>query len=232
MKTKLYIIHGWTYSIEPWTSVVSILKSKGIEVEQLRVPGLTAKSTKSWDIDGYVQWLSKELKGKSAPVVLGHSNGGRIALNYLKKYPNGISELILLNAAGINVSNRKVSFKRRVFKAAAFLLRPLKYIPLVRKIAYRLIGGSDYDRAPEYMKKTLDNMLQSDKNLDISDIKTPIQILWGANDSTTPLAQGEKMARLLPNARLRVFDGWAHAPYITHPNELAAAIIAALGGKS
>ena len=232
MKTKLYIIHGWTYSVEPWTSVVSILKSKGIEVEQLRVPGLTAKSDKSWGIDDYVEWLFKELKREPAPTILGHSNGGRIALNYLKKYPEGIGELILLNAAGINVSNYKVSFKRRMFKIAAFILRPLKHIPIVRKIAYRLIGGSDYDRAPEHMKKTLNNMLQSDSNLDISDIKTPVQILWGANDTTTPLAQGEKMARLLPNASLKVFEGWAHAPYITHPNELAAAIITAVRGKS
>mgnify|MGYP000896399796 CR=1 FL=1 len=232
MKIKLFIIHGWTYTIEPWTSVVSILRSKGIEVEQLRVPGLTAESGKVWDIDDYVQWLHQELKGESAPIVLGHSNGGRIALNYLKQYPGSISELILLNAAGINVSNRKVSLKRRLFKIAAFMFRPLKYIPLVRKIAYRVIGGSDYDRASENMKKTLNNMLKSDRRLDISDIKTPVQVLWGANDTTTPLAQGEKMARLLPNARLKVFNGWAHAPYITHPNEVAAAIIKALGGRS
>jgi pimeloyl-ACP methyl ester carboxylesterase len=39
------------------------------------------------------------------------------------------------------------------------------------------------------------------------------------------------MARLLPNATLYEFDNWAHAPYITHPNELAAAIIAALEEK-
>lgn len=63
MKKELYIIHGWTYSTEPWTSVVSILRSKGVTVHQLRVPGLTNESDAVWDIEGYVQWLHDELQG-------------------------------------------------------------------------------------------------------------------------------------------------------------------------
>lgn len=224
-KKELYIIHGWTYTIEPWTATVSILRSKGYGVRQLRVPGLTSESDVVWDIDGYVEWLHKELKGARNPTVLGHSNGGRIALNYLKKYPDAFEKLILLNAAGINVSNEQVSFKRRVFKLAATVLKPLKYIPGVRKVVYRVIGGSDYDRAPANMKRTLHNMLESDKHLDLTDIATPTIVLWGKNDQATPLAQGRKIAHDLPHATLKEFDGWAHAPYITHPVELAEAIL-------
>ena len=227
-RSTLYIIHGWTYTIEPWTSAVSILRSKGVEVRQLRVPGLTAPSEEVWDVDGYVEWLHSELKDAKNPTVLGHSNGGRIALNYLKKYPGSIGHLILLSAAGINVSDQKISLKRRIFRVVAKVLRPLKYIPFVRKVVYRLIGGSDYDRAPANMKQTLHNMLESDKQLDLTDIDTPTSILWGKVDRVTPLAQGEKMARHLPRATIRKFDGWAHAPYITHPNEVAAAILAAM----
>lgn len=36
------------------------------------------------------------------------------------------------------------------------------------------------------------------------------------------------MANDLPNASMKEFDGWAHAPYITHPVELAEAIITEL----
>ena len=222
---EIYILHGWTYSIEPWMSTVSILRSKGVTVHQLRVPGLTSESDKVWDIDGYVQWLRDELDGVENPIILGHSNGGRISLNYLKKYPGSFKKLILLSAAGINVSNEKISLKRRLFRIAAKILKPLKYIPGVRKVVYRLIGGSDYDRAPANMKKTLHNMLESDKNLTLEGIDTPTAVLWGRNDQITPLAQGRKMAHDLPNATMKEFDGWAHAPYITHPVELAEAIL-------
>ncbi|MEO8691840.1 MAG: alpha/beta hydrolase [Candidatus Saccharimonas sp.] len=227
MKT-IYIIHGWTYSTEPWTATVSILRSKGYDVKQLKVPGLTSPSKKVWDIDGYVDWLHGELKGVDQPIVLGHSNGGRIALNYLKRYPDSFRQLILLNAAGINVSDQRISLKRRLFKVAAKILKPLKYIPLVRKIAYRIIGGSDYDRAPKNMKLTLQNMLESDARLDLAGIDTPTDILWGKSDSVTPIAQGKKMARLIKNSHFKSFVGWGHAPYITHPNELAGAIVEVL----
>lgn len=225
MKKTVYIIHGWTYTIEPWTATVSILRSKGVEVVQLRVPGLTAESNQVWDIDGYVEWLRGVLKDARQPIILGHSNGGRIALNYLKKYPGSFEKLILLNAAGINVSNEKISLKRRVFRIASKVLKPLKYIPGVRKVVYRLIGGSDYDNAPANMKKTLHNMLESDKNLTLTDISTPTAVLWGKNDPITPLAQGRKMAHDLPHATIHEFDGWAHAPYITDPVGLAEAIM-------
>lgn len=121
--------------------------------------------------------------------------------------------------------------KRKLFRIAAKIAKPLKYIPIVRKVVYRLIGGSDYDRAPAHMKKTLHNMLESDKLLDLSDIQTPVSILWGVNDPITPLVQGKKMAALLPHARMHEYEGWAHAPYITHPNELASAILAAMEEK-
>ena len=225
MKKKLYIIHGWTYSIEPWTSTVSILRSKGYEVEQLRVPGLTSESDAVWGVNEYVEWLREQLGGSSDITILGHSNGGRISLNYLKKYPNSFTKLILLNAAGINVSDEQISTKRRILRVAAKIMKPLKYIPVVRKGMYRLIGGSDYDNAPANMKKTLHNMLESDKNLALFDIETETSILWGRMDRITPLAQGRKIAQELPNATIREFDNWGHAPYITHPVELAGAII-------
>ena len=225
MKKDIYIVHGWTYSIEPWNSVVSILRSKGVTVHQLRVPGLTHPSDAVWDIDGYVEWLRGELEGAEKPIVLGHSNGGRISLNFLKKYPDSLEKLILLNSAGINVSNQKISLKRRIFKLLAKIAKPLRYIPIVRKVVYRIIGGSDYDQAPANMKKTLNNMLVSDAGLDISDIDAPTTILWGQKDQITPLAQGRKMVDTLPRAKLREFEDWAHAPYITHPVELATVIL-------
>lgn len=225
MKKEIYIIHGWTYTIEPWTSVVSILRSKGVTVHQLRVPGLTSESEAAWDIDDYVEWLREELESAERPTMLGHSNGGRISLNFLKKYPNSFRKLILLNAAGINVNNQKISLKRRLFRLLAKIAKPLKYISLVRRVVYKVIGGSDYDNAPENMKKTLNNMLESDARLDIGDIDTPTTVLWGRRDQITPLAQGRKMADNLPQAKFRDFEDWAHAPYITHPVELANVIL-------
>src|SRR4051812_31909284 len=96
---QVFIIHGWTYSLDKWTEICKLLKSRGIEPILLKVPGLTDPSTEVWDIDGYISWLDKRLAGTEKPVVIGHSNGGRIALAYAQRFPERLGQLILIDSA-------------------------------------------------------------------------------------------------------------------------------------
>lgn len=77
------------------------------------------------------------------------------------------------------------------------------------------------------MKQTLSNMLESDKKLDLTKVTTPTSIIWGAADTVTPLQQAEIMHARIAGSTLDVHQGWTHAPYISHPAELAKAILRA-----
>jgi Predicted hydrolases or acyltransferases (alpha/beta hydrolase superfamily) len=231
MNQTLYIIHGWAYSIEPWSKTVALLRDAGMSsVIQLRVPGLTSPSDKVYDIDDYVAWLDDQLHNIEKPTVLAHSNGGRIAMHYLEKYPDKFGRLILLDSAGIELGGRKLSKKRQLVKIAAKLLKPLKYLPGVRKAVYRLLG-SDYGAAPKNMQKTLANMLASDHNFDPSFITTPTDILWGEDDQITPPAMARKLHQQIANSSLKLIPKWQHAPYRTHPEQLAHEILKILEVK-
>ena len=81
----LYIIHGWTYTVEPWKNTLEILRENGITVKMLNVPGLTEPSKKVYTIDDYVKWANQEIP--DGAIALGHSNGGRILLNLCAKKP-------------------------------------------------------------------------------------------------------------------------------------------------
>lgn len=222
-KKTLYIVHGWAYSIEPWQQTVDALHASGINVKQLRVPGLTAPSKDVWTIPKYVQWLDDELKDDPTPIVLGHSNGGRIAMHYDVAFPNHISKLILLSSAGIELASKQLSYKRRVFTAAAKLFAPLKHIPGSKKVVYRFLG-SDYNDAPANMKQTLANMLESDAAFDATKVTAPTAILWGEVDHVTPLAMGKRLLASIKGSSFHSYAEWAHAPYKTHPYELSRAI--------
>ena len=224
---KLYIVHGWAYSIEPWQQTVAYLKQHGVEVVQLKVPGLTAPSDDTWTIDGYVEWLKNELAAETNPVVLGHSNGGRISMHYDVAYPGRLGKLLLLNSAGIEVAPRKLSRKRQLLKVMAKILAPLKHIPGLKKIVYRLLG-SDYGSAPDNMKRTLANMLASDASFDASQVTAPTAIIWGKEDTTTPLSMGRALGERIPHSSLTIMSEWQHAPYRTHPEQLAQEILRAL----
>ena len=91
-----------------------------------------------------------------------------------------------------------------------------------------MLGANDYDRAPANMKATLTNMINSDKQLRIEQVTTPTVLLWGEADKTTPLHQGQLLARRLLRAVMKTYPEWAHAPYLTHPAALARAIQGAL----
>jgi pimeloyl-ACP methyl ester carboxylesterase len=55
----------------------------------------------------------------------------------------------------------------------------------------------------------------------------PLALIWGAEDTTTPLAQGQELAELT-GAPLTVLDGIGHIPQMEDPAGFQAALIAAL----
>ncbi len=220
MKYDLYILHGWTYKPEPWYEVIkSLEKNYGIRAKLLLTPGLGEKSDKVFTVDDYVSWAHDELPQGS--IALGHSNGGRILLNLLdRKGSTYLSGLILLDAAGIYEPSKKRDLARKASK----LFAPLKKITILRKVIHKLLGASDYDNAPENMKQTLTNMLDSDKKLDISEITTKTEIIWGEEDNITPPRMGKKMHELLKNSNLKIMPGWRHSRYLVDVDDLAKEI--------
>lgn len=215
----LYIIHGWTYTVEPWKNTLAMLRNNGLSVKMLHVPGLTEPSNKVYTIEDYMKWADQEIP--DGAIALGHSNGGRILLNLCSKKPDKLKHLILLDAAGVYEPSAKKKFVEKMAKIG----KPLKKVPIIDKAFHKLTGSTDYSRAPENMKTTLANMLASDKDLDFSKVETPTYILWGKKDTTTPPRQATTMYEKLPHAELKFYANWTHAPYISDPEGLARAIL-------
>ncbi len=214
----LYIVHGWTYTVSPWKRTVELLREEGISVKMLHVPGLTEPSDKEYTIDDYTDWADEEIP--DGAIALGHSNGGRILLNLCSKNPDKLKYLILLDAAGIY----EPTMKKKIVAGLAKIGKPFKKVKIIDKAFHKITGSTDYSRAPENMKKTLANMIDSDKNLDFSKVETKTFILWGKKDTTTPPRQATTIYEKLPNSELKFYANWTHAPYICDPSGLAAVI--------
>ena len=221
-KVDLYIIHGWTYTVEPWDKTLALLKEAGFNVKMLRVPGLTEESKKVFSMYDYMKWADKEIP--DGAVALGHSNGGRILLNLCAANPGKLKYLILLDSAGVYEPSKK----KKIINILAKAGKPLKKVALIDKVFHKFTGTTDYSKAPENMKQTLVNMLESDKELNLSKVATKTCILWGKKDEVTPPRQATKLYESLPDAELKFYAHWTHAPYISNPDELAKAIISLL----
>jgi len=240
---KIFILHGWTYSTEKWNRFVKLLKQKGIEVEMLNVPGLTERIDKAWNIEDYVEWLKQKIENQKVNnlttsnvadamkqfnnkvILIGHSNGGRIALNFAIKYPEKFEKLILIDSAGIYHDDLLIRVKRSMFKSLAKIGKKLTSSQGLKKILYKIVGENDYKNANPIMKQTMLNLINSDKSLSLNKVTVPILIIWGENDQITPLSDGKLMNKFIKNSKLYIIDGAKHSPQFTRPNQVAETIV-------
>ena len=222
---KVIILHGWIYSLEKWRAFLKVLRKKGIDPVMLKVPGLTSENERVWGIDDYVKWLKEIVdKEKSKVALIGHSNGGRIAVNFAIRYPERISKLILIDSAGIYHNELPLALKRVIFKTLAKVGRVLKGSSVLKNVFYKVVGETDYKNASQNMKQTMINLLNSDKSLKPEKIQNPTLIFWGSEDKITPVSDGRILNRLIKNSRLEIIENARHSPQFTDPEKVAEII--------
>ncbi|KXK11811.1 MAG: Non-heme chloroperoxidase [Microgenomates bacterium OLB23] len=225
-KQSIVILHGWGSTPNRWQAVAAELENTFIPA----LPGFGGKDPiKPYSVDDYVAWLENYLNEKKLKhiVLVGHSNGGRIAVRYAARYKN-VHRLVLISAAGL--PNSHLSMKKRVYgyvaKVGKVALAPIKQTPIygfAEKVLYKLARESDYYKASAIMKQTMKNMLAYDATEDVKKIVCPTLCVWGTHDTATPLWMGEKIVAMLQNGTLKTI-GAGHNIHITHPKWVAKCI--------
>lgn len=218
---KIYILHGWAYSVDKWKPFIKLLNNNGIQIEQLKVPGLTQETDKIWDLDQYVSWLKHIVDKEDEKIILlGHSNGGRIALAYIAKYPEKISQLILIDSAGVYHNEFPIRLKRYIFRIISKIGKKIPHSEKFRNLLYKTAQANDYKEASQSMKQTMLNLITTDLTPVLDRISTPTTIIWGENDKITPVSDGQLIHKLIKNSKLIIIKSAKHSPQFTNPNEV------------
>lgn len=215
-KMGIVILHGWTTDVDKWNPFLKYLPGK-----LLKIPGLTEKINKPWTLEDYVQWLNKKINKRT--VLIGHSNGGRIAIAFAAKYPEKIEKLILIDSAGIYHQKLNLQVKRFLFKFAAKIGKKIAPSEKLKSILYKLAGEKDYKNANPIQKQTMINLISADLTPVLSKISIPTLIIWGKDDKITPLQDAKLMHQKIKGSTLKILDA-KHSPQFTHPKEVAMLI--------
>jgi len=153
-------------------------------------------------------------------IFLGHSFGGRviIKLNSRKDLPFEIDKVILVDSAGILPprSNKK-SLRTYYYKAGKAILSTKiaqKIAPDALENFRKKMGSADYAAASPLMRQVLVKVVNEDLEPLISNIKCPALLVWGVNDTATPLSDGEKMESLIPDAGLVKLENAGHYSFL------------------
>ncbi|OGH23658.1 MAG: hypothetical protein A2629_03115 [Candidatus Levybacteria bacterium RIFCSPHIGHO2_01_FULL_41_15] len=222
---SIYILHGWTYSLEKWSPFIAHLKQSKLNPVLLKIPGLTKKIENPWTLEDYVDWLFNIVKNETGSInLIGHSNGGRIAMAFALKYQDKISKLVLIDSAGVFHDKLPLKVKRVVFKAIAKTGRKFLSSKTAKNLLYFLARETDYKDASENMKKTMINLMEADKTLEIEKILASTIIIWGRKDSITPLSDAKILNQKIINSKLYIINNARHSPQFTNPEETAGII--------
>ncbi len=190
-----------------------------------------------WSLSAYardVEMLRIAL-GLRRPLVLGHSHGGFIALQYAIDYPDALGGLILVGTSASyegwdpRETTRRFADEPWYADAAAAMehdsateaeakadlatLMPLYFAdpgPYVEPINQRM-AAYRLNVAPQFDFATYDLRPQ------LPSIKAPTLIIAGRLDWICTAAMAEEMARLIPDAQLVIFEDCGHFHWIEAP---------------
>jgi pimeloyl-ACP methyl ester carboxylesterase len=222
---RIIILHGWTKSLDKWQPFLEELKKKETQVIFPKIPGLTEKLDKAWNLLDYVKWLKNIVdKEKDKIILIGHSNGGRIALAFTNQYPEKVEKLILIDSAGIYHNELPHRIKISVFKFIAKIGKRISTSRALEDLLYKLAREGDYQKSDPIVKQTMINLLNSNRTLNISQISTPTLIIWGRKDKITPLSDGLLINKLIKNSKLKIVSEAKHSPMFTNTQEVVKII--------
>jgi pimeloyl-ACP methyl ester carboxylesterase len=194
-------------------------------------------------------------------VLVGHSFGGGATLEAAFMAPDRIEGLVLLDVALGLDSPGGSDMIAKLFSApilgrpltAATFTNPLMTGKGLRDFIYddRIVNAKRIalyqqpfvlrDTTTE-VAKWLSGALFGDETRSLAadrrnyrKFEPPVVLIWGREDSVTPLAQGEQIRSLFPNVTLMVLDRVNHIPHVEQPDQVAGIIaefVGALQGEN
>ena len=219
------LLHGWGSSIVPYTRLISLLQRKYFVIA-LDLPGFggTQEPPQPWDVDAYVDFILEFLKAFSPErlSLVGHSFGGRCIIKMMhRQLPFRVEKLVLVDSAGIKPQpSKKQSLRSRVYKLGKWFCtrKPVAALfPNALEALKKKFGSADYAAASPMMRQCLVRVVNEDLTHLLPGIQPPTLLVWGENDTATPLPDGQQMEKAIPNAGLAVIPNAGHYSFLDQP---------------
>ena len=219
-------LHGWGTDFSSFRTFLDRMSEPGIgyRVCAPDLPGFggSDEPPSAWGVDDYVDFaldFLAELNIRSA-VLIGHSFGGRIAVKLAarKILPVEIPKMILVDSAGVRrKKTAKQTARLLLYKAVKRLvsIEPVrKKFPDLLEKWRKKTGSEDYRNASPRMRECMVKAINEDLTQCLPSISCPTLLIWGENDTATPLEHAKIMEKLIPDAGLVVLKNAAHYSFL------------------
>jgi pimeloyl-ACP methyl ester carboxylesterase len=235
------LVHGLGGQWQNWLENIPRLAQER-RVLALDLPGfgLTPKPRGRITIREYGRFVDAFIEelGLGRTALVGNSMGGYIAAEVAIQFPERVSRLVLVSAAGISSAEtavRPILLVGRIMAAVATNTaarhRYLASRPVSRQASLALVA-----RHPRLLKADLayegffkgagkpgfDDALRASLDYDFRDrlteVRAPTLIVWGEKDSIIPTRDADEFERLIGDSRKVVMKDTGHIPMAERPD--------------
>lgn len=234
---NLTLVHGWGLGAGAWKRVVHGL-SDNFTVHVVDLPGYGASPPLA---PASLETLADALAANLPPraMLCGWSLGAMVCLVCAARHPRKVARMVLVGATASFVARtgwpealpreQLDGFLERLEQDPEALLRHFSALinhgdVHARDAARALRVQGDLPAPAATLRDGLETLGAADLRDAITRIAQPVLLLHGSKDPLMPLSAAQRLADLLIDARVDVFEGSAHAPFASDPARFVAAV--------
>ena len=220
------ILQGWGTDLGVYDSVAAAISGK-FRVVQFDLPGFggSDEPREAWNVEAYADFfccLMQKLEISRA-VLIGHSYGGRVIIRLAARdsLPFEISRIVLIDSAGVlPVRTARQKMKIRTYK----ILKRILNMKLIYALFPEIIddwrsrqGSADYRGASPIMRQCLVMAVNEDLTDLLPRVRQETLLIWGDQDTATPMRDAKIMEEKIPDSGLAVIAGAGHYSFLDRP---------------
>jgi pimeloyl-ACP methyl ester carboxylesterase len=238
----MVFIHGLSGSWQNWLEQLPVFAAEGWRCVAMDLPGFGASEmpAEKITIARYAAWVDELLGvlGVERAVVVGNSMGGFIGLEVAITFSTWVDRLVLVSAAGLTIESQRGLFRavkpvgRALGMTTAWLASRSE--ELARRRRSRVAMFSIVAAHPEKLPAPLvaeqlrgsgkpgfidafDALTDYPIRDRLTEIKAPTLVVWGEDDPLVPVRDAWEFGRLIPDARVVVYEDTGHVAMLERP---------------
>lgn len=218
--SALICLHGWMHDTESYAMLTDELSNE-YRLVALDLPnfGKSQESDDIYTLDDYGEFLASFIKkvGLEDYSLVGHSMGGQIIINAIAKGYVKPQKLILIASAGIRDSKGVYKRSLKLFSKSLKHVIPKR----IKKELYDKMGSDYNPDLSDIHKKIINQVLSTDILQEAKAISIPTLLIYGSEDTSTPLWMGKKLNDTINGSKLKVVQGGNHWVHQTSSGQVA-----------